>query len=94
MVAQATLVPRMQSLRVMLDKSDELKDRVEARRHQLLSKFNELKADTRKEASEARSKLKARLDEIEDTLKTGWNNISEAAKTKLNQWLDREDRDD
>jgi predicted HicB family RNase H-like nuclease len=75
----------------MLDKSDELKDRVEARRHQILSKYNELKADTRKEASEAAKKLKARLDEVEDTLKTGWQNMSEAAKAKLNKWLDQKD---
>jgi hypothetical protein len=74
-----------------MGKSEELKDRVEARKHQLLSKYNELKADTRKEASEATRKLKARLDELEDTLKSGWNNMSEVAKTKLNQWLDRED---
>ena len=83
MVAGPALVPHVQSLRVMLDKSDELKDRVEARKHQMLSKYNELKADTRKEADEARRKLKARLDEIEDTLKSGWNNISDAANRPL-----------
>ncbi len=75
----------------MLDKSDELKDRVKARKHELMSKYNELKADTRKEASAARDRVKARLDELEDTLKTGWDNLTDAAKTKLNQWLDRKD---
>ena len=49
----------------MLDKSDELRDRVEARKHELLAKYNELKADTRHEAAEARTRLKARLDEVE-----------------------------
>jgi len=83
----------MHCLTVMLDKSDELKDRIEARRHQLMSKFSELKADTRKEASEARRKIKARLDELEDTLKTGWHNMTDAAKAKLNKWLDQEDGD-
>jgi F0F1-type ATP synthase membrane subunit b/b' len=75
----------------MLGRSEELKDRVEARRHQLLSKYNELKADVRQEASDARKRLKARLDELEDTLKTGWTNMSDAAKARLNQWLDRDD---
>lgn len=75
----------------MSGKSEELKDRVEARRHQLLSKYNELKADTRREASEARERLKARIDELEDSLKGGWNNMSDAVKAKLNQWLDRPD---
>lgn len=81
----------MQKSAVMLGKSEELKDRVEARRHQLLSKYNELKADTRQEATEARKRLKARLDELEDSLKSGWNNMSDAVKEKLNQWLNRPD---
>ncbi|HSK00335.1 MAG TPA: hypothetical protein VK932_03800 [Kofleriaceae bacterium] len=75
----------------MLDKGDELKDRVKARKHELQSKYNELKADTRKEASAARDRVKARLDELEETLKTGWDNLSDAAKAKLNQWLDRKE---
>ena len=75
----------------MLDKSDELKDRVEARKHELLSKFNELKADTRKEAAETRDQIKAKLAEIESDLKEGWDKLSDAVRTKLNSWLDRDD---
>lgn len=75
----------------MIGKGEELKDRVEARKHQMLSKYNELKADTRKEASDARTKLKARLDELEETIKGGWNNMTDAVKSKLNQWLDQKD---
>ena len=94
MVVRRTLVPRVQSTVFMLDKGEELKDRIEARRHEMLSKYNELKADARKEAGEARRRLKAKLDELEDTLKSGWNDLTDAAKTKLNQWLDRQDRQD
>jgi hypothetical protein len=75
----------------MSSKGEELKDRVEARKHQMLSKYNELKADTRKEASEARMKLKARLDELEGHIKGGWHDMSESVKSKLNQWLDQKD---
>jgi hypothetical protein len=75
----------------MLDKGDELEDRVKARKHELLAKYNELKADTRQEASSKRERVKARLDELEDTLKAGWENLTDAAKAKLNQWLDRKD---
>lgn len=75
----------------MPGRSEELKDRVEAKRHQLLFRYNELKADVRQEASDARKRLKARLDEIEDTLKTGWTHMSDAAKARLNQWLERDD---
>jgi hypothetical protein len=73
----------------MLTKSDELKDRIEARRHELMAKYNELKADGRHEAAEARESVKARLDEIADDIKDGYENLSDAVKTKLNKWLDR-----
>jgi hypothetical protein len=73
----------------MLDNDKELKDRIESRKHEMLSKLHELKADTRAEASEARRKLKAKLDELEDDLEGGWDNMTDAVKAKLNQWLDR-----
>ena len=74
----------------MFTKSEELKDRVEARRHELLSKYNELKADTRKEAGDTRNKLKAKLDEIAEDVKDGYENLSDKVKGKLNEWLDRD----
>jgi hypothetical protein len=75
----------------MLDKGDELRDRVEARKHELLAKYNELKADTRREAAEARSRLKTRLDDLELHLKSGWTKLNEDVRAKLSQWLDRND---
>jgi hypothetical protein len=76
-----------------MDKSDELRDRVEARKHELLAKYNDLKADTRKEALDARTRLKARLDELEAHLKLGWAKVNDEVRTKLSQWLDRKDQD-
>ena len=73
----------------MITTADELKDRVEARRHQLMAKLSELKADTRHEAGEARDKIKQGLSDLEDTLRDGWDNVSDAVRTKLNGWLDR-----
>ena len=75
----------------MLDKSDELKDRVEARKHELLAKYNDLKADSRKEVGETRTKLKARLDELEAHLKLGWAKVSDDVRVKLNRWLEHKD---
>ena len=75
----------------MLDKSDELRDRVEARKHELLAKYNELKADSRRDASDARDKVKAKLDELEVHIKDGWAKVSDDVRTKLNRWLDRHD---
>ena len=73
----------------MITTADELKDRVEARRHQLMAKLSELKANTRHEAGEARDKIKQGLSDLEDTLRDGWDNVSDAVRTKLNGWLDR-----
>lgn len=74
----------------MLDKSDELKDRIEARKHELLAKYNELKADGRKEAGQKRDQIKAKLDELETDLKEGWDKVSDNVRAKLNKWLDRD----
>ena len=73
----------------MLTKREELKDRIEARRHAMQAKLSELKADTRKEAAEARDKLERSLDELAETVKDGWDNMSDAVRDKLNRWLDR-----
>lgn len=81
----------MQSKRGMLDKSDELRDRIEARKHELLSKYNDLKADSRQEASETRTRLKARLDELEAHLKLGWAKVNDEVRTKLSRWLEHKD---
>jgi len=75
----------------MLDKSDELRDRVEARKHELLAKYNQLKADTRHEAAQARTRIKARLDELELQLKSGWTKVNEDVRARLSSWLERND---
>jgi hypothetical protein len=75
----------------MLDRNDELRDRVEARKHELLAKYNELKADSRHEASDVRDKLKARLEELELHLKSGWTKVNDDVRTKLSHWLERKD---
>jgi hypothetical protein len=75
----------------MLDKSDELRDRIEARKHELLSRYNDLKADARQDASEHRTRLKAKLDELEAHLKLGWAKVNDDVRTKLSQWLARKD---
>ena len=75
----------------MLGKGDELRDRIEARKHELLAKFNELKADTRREAAEARTRLKATLDELELHLKSGWTKVNDDVRARLNKWLEHRD---
>ncbi|HVK76502.1 MAG TPA: hypothetical protein VM734_24420 [Kofleriaceae bacterium] len=73
----------------MLNKDEELKDRIAIRKHELLAKLSELKADGRHGAAEARDKIKHTLAEIEETVKDGWDNLSDAARDKLNKLIDR-----
>jgi hypothetical protein len=68
-------------------KTDALKDRVEARKHELLAKLNDLKADTKNQASDAHTKVKHKLDELELYLKEGWDKVNDATRTKLDHWL-------
>jgi len=75
----------------MLGKTDELRDRVEARKHELLARYNQLKADTRHEAAEARTRLKARLDELELHIKSGWSKLNDEVRAKLSSWLEPND---
>ena len=71
-----------------MSNTDELKDRIEARKHELLAKFSTLKADTRPEAAAARDSLKVKLDELETHLKDGWDKMSDAVRGQLNKWLE------
>jgi len=73
----------------MLRKTDELKDRVEARRHELMAKLDELKADTRREAADTRDKIKGWLDELTEYTKDGWDKLTDSAADKINRWLDK-----
>jgi hypothetical protein len=75
----------------MLDKSDELQDRIEARKHLLQAKLSELKADARVHAAEARTRVEHRLEELELHLKAGWAKVNAEVRTKLNHWLERND---
>ncbi|MEZ4365211.1 MAG: hypothetical protein R2939_02850 [Kofleriaceae bacterium] len=72
----------------MISNTDQLKDRINVRKHELMAKLDELKADTRRDAADARDKVKAKLDELEDNLKDGWENLSDSVKDRLNKWLD------
>lgn len=64
-----------------------LKDRVEARKLELLSKLSDLKADTRSEAVASHTKIKHQLAELELYLKEGWDRVTDATRAKLDHWL-------
>jgi hypothetical protein len=81
-IARATQKP--------MGQKDELADRVRARKHELLAKYNELKADGRADSRKASEKIKAKLDDLEDAIKGGWENMTDAVRARLNSWLDKD----
>ena len=74
----------------MLDRDKELKDRIIAKQKALESKYHELKAETRNEARTERDKIKERLDELQESVKDGWDKMTDKVKAKLNDWLSRD----
>jgi hypothetical protein len=66
---------------------DELKDRIEAKKHELLAKISEMKADSRAEVKVQHDKLRAKLHELETHLKDGWDKVTNDVAAKLNEWL-------
>jgi hypothetical protein len=71
----------------MLSKNEQLKDRVSARKHELMSKLKDLSADSRQEGAKTRDAISAKLRDLDDMLKDGWDNVSDTVRDKLNQWL-------
>lgn len=84
------LVSRMHMVSTVLTTADQLKDRIEVKKHALLKSFAELKADTRADAIKARDRVKAKLDELELYLKNGWDKVTAETHTKLDEWLHKD----
>jgi len=71
----------------MTDGTDELRARVEAKRHELQAQLKQAEADARAEKNEEADTLRAKLAELDETLKEGWENLSDATVAKLNEWM-------
>lgn len=65
-----------------------LKERVEARMQLLQAKLAELNAKGNVEATDAKVSVQRKLDEIKENIKDGWDNLNDAARERLNRWLD------
>ncbi len=66
-----------------MDKTSQLKDRVDARKHELMSKLHDLRADGRREVDDEKKGIQARLDELQDAIKDGWDKATD----RLESWL-------
>jgi len=74
----------------MLSNTEELKNRIKAKQHELEARFEELKADSRAEARKERDRVQSKLNELQEAIKDGWDNLSDRVSTRLNDWLNRD----
>jgi ElaB/YqjD/DUF883 family membrane-anchored ribosome-binding protein len=73
---------------------DELKTRIEAKRHELQARLNELKANAQQLAADAKADAQDELGHIETKLKDlgellreGWDNLTDRISDQLRTWL-------
>lgn len=69
---------------------DELKDRVSAKQHRLEARLAELRADVRSKGREEADRLETELTSVRDSIKDGWEKVTEEVAAKLNKWLDND----
>jgi DNA anti-recombination protein RmuC len=65
----------------------ELKNRFEAKRKRLEARLAELKADSAQKRSESAEETQKKLDELNNAVKDGWDNLSDAAAERINKML-------
>ena len=85
------LVSDVQLLLGMLDRGDELRERIEARKLELLAKYSELRTKARHETADARDRIRVQLDEVARHLRNGWDKLNDEVRSNLNTWLERRD---
>lgn len=71
-----------------MNAAEGLKERVEARMQLLQAKLAELNAKSNVEATDAKVSVQRKLDEIKENIKDGWDNLNDAARERVNRWLD------
>jgi hypothetical protein len=70
-----------------MSQKSELKNRVEAKKLKLQAKIKELQANASSDSREEVKKLEARLNALGESLRDGWDDLTENVSSKLNQWL-------
>ncbi len=79
--------PRTHEERDRMSSTDELKNRVEAKKHDIKRQIAEMKADAGEDKRKRIEALESKLDELEAHLRSGWEQLSESVVDKLNGWL-------
>ena len=70
-----------------MSETAELKNRVEAKRHEIEAEIARLKADAEQDHRERIERLESRIQRLGDSLEDGWKNLSDSVVNKLNDWL-------
>lgn len=76
-----------------MSSTDELKDRIEAKKHELQKEIAELKADSSEKGRQRIGSLEAKIEELDGHLRSSWDNLSDAVVGKLNQLLKDDSQD-
>ncbi len=75
-----------------MNEKEQLKKRVSAKRKELEAKIERAQADGSKNANDAVERARQELDELKNTIKTGWDDLTEGVAGQINAWLDRHDQ--
>lgn len=70
-----------------MSQKDELKDRIQAKKKMLEAKLHEVRADSRKNSRAAVADIERKLDDLNEALKKGWENVGEKVAARINKWL-------
>ena len=70
-----------------MSRTDELKSRIEAKAQQLKADLAKAKADAHGKSNDAVEAIESKLQELGNSLRSGWDNLSDEAMAKLNAWL-------
>jgi LPS O-antigen subunit length determinant protein (WzzB/FepE family) len=71
----------------MVDRTDELKSRVEAKRAEVEAELKRKRADAQGATNDQIEALERKLGELDANLKEGWDNLSQEVVERLNRWL-------
>lgn len=69
----------------------ELRHRVEAKRKRLEARLEEAKADGSEKARNTTRSVQAKLGELDEHLRDGWESVTDATIGKINAWLKSDD---
>ncbi len=71
----------------MTTSKEELKHRVLAKKHELQQKLEQFQADAQGKADQKVGQIESKLKEMDDILRSGWEQLTEAGANRLNEWL-------